>query len=85
MDLVAVLLAVAYLAVIGFLFLAIFGGGGPDDPVHELDALPPPVRRRRDDEEDHEHDQIAPSRKAATPTSMSLPPHNERRRPISHD
>jgi len=50
-DLVAMLLVVAYIVVIVFLFLAIFGGGGPDDPVHELDALPPSVRWHRDDEE----------------------------------
>jgi len=51
-DWVTVLLVVAYIVVTGFLFLAIFGGGGPDDPVHDLDALPPLVRWRRDDEED---------------------------------
>jgi len=52
MDLVAVLLVVAYIVVIGFLFLAIFDGGGPEDPVHDLDALPPSVRRHRGGEED---------------------------------
>lgn len=50
-DLVAAFLAVAYIVVVAFLFLAIFGGGGPEDPVHDLDALPP-VPWRHADEED---------------------------------